>query len=99
MASYPARPSLSSLYGYAFQYADKTQLKGRYTKGTGLASDPDSLRRYLEDEGNSSCKLDFIVYVPEGYGKIGDSTLPNLVVTDDPEKIFTAVFPDDVWVI
>jgi len=97
--SYPTRVSLFSLYGYAFQYADKVQANGYYTGGTGLNSDPESLSRYLRDSESGLQKLVFKVYVPRGFGKMGETTYPNLEETSDPAKIFTAVFPGEKWEI
>jgi hypothetical protein len=97
--SYPTRVSLGSLYGYAFQYADKVQANGYYTGSTGLNSDPESLNRYLKDHESDLQKLVFKVYVPRGFGKMGKTTYPNLEETSDPAKIFTAVFPGEKWEI
>lgn len=97
--SYPNRASLYSLYGYAFQYADKKQAKGRYTGSSGPNSNPDSLNKYLNDAENGIQTLRFKVYVPKGFGKMGNTKLPNLEETNDPDKIFTADFPDEKWKI
>ena len=97
--SYPNRPSLYSLYGYAFRYADKKQANGHYTGSTGLNSDPESLNKYLKDAENGIQTLRFKIYVPKGFGKMGDTKLPNLEETNDPGKIFTAEFLDEKWEI
>ena len=94
---YPNRVSLYSLYGYAFQYADKKQANGRYTGSTTLYSDPESLDKYLKDAEDVSHKLRFKVYVPKGFGKMDKIALPHLEETSDPAKIFTADFPDENW--
>jgi hypothetical protein len=94
--SYPSQVSLFSLYGYAFQYADKTQLNGFYTGNEGLSSDSGSLTRYLNDLAKGT-RLDFTVFVPEGFATIGGKNLPHLVETTDRGKIFTAVFPNEKW--
>jgi len=36
--------------------------------------------------------LDFIRYVPAGYGDVAGSPVPGIEETDDPNKLFTAVF-------
>ena len=36
--------------------------------------------------------LDFTLFVPPGFGKIGQTPVPNVIETDDPNKIFSAVF-------
>ena len=96
---YPNRISLNSLYGYAFQYADKTQRKGSYTKSTGLHSDPEALDKYLEDVKNGAPVLDFMVYVPKDYDKMSSVIIPNIEETKDPEKIFSAKFKVETWKI
>ncbi len=97
--SYPNSVSLDSLYGYAFQYADKKQANGRYTGSTDPRSDPESLNNYLKDTENGIQILRFKVYVPKGFGKMGSTTLPHLEETNDPSKIFTADFSDEKWKI
>ncbi len=97
--SYPSRVSLNSLYGYAFQYADKKYNKGHYTGASLTESDPESLNRYLKDAAESSKVMNFKVYVPKGFSKMGKASLPNLEETSEPERIFTAEFPDENWKI
>jgi len=97
--SYPSRVSLYSLYGYAFQYADKKQANGHYTRSTGPNSDGESLNNYLKDAENGIQTLRFKVYVPTGFGKMGNTRLPHLEETNDPGKIFTADFFDEKWKI
>jgi hypothetical protein len=97
--SYPTHVSLYSLYGYAFQYADKVQANGYYTGSKGMSSDPESLNKYLKDSESGSQKLKFKVYVPKGFGKMGKTTYPNLEETSDSAKVFTADFPDEKWEI
>jgi hypothetical protein len=96
---YTTRISLNSLYGYAFQYADKKYNNGHYTGGKARDPDPESINRYLHDAIDASKALDFKVYVPIGLGKIGKSSPPNLEETSDPHKIFTAEFPNEIWQI
>ena len=83
---------LSSMYGRAFQYADKTLNDAGYTGDPGVRSAPDALERYLREVGDGEAPLDFVLYVPEGYGSLEGVEVPNVVETDDSSKIFTARF-------
>lgn len=85
--------SLGSLYGMAFQYADKTQDAGACTGSTDqVQSDPASISRYLAAVSRGAEPLDFTLYVPKGYGTLGTVKIPNVEETDDPAKVFTASF-------
>jgi len=96
---YPAKVSLSSLYGYAFQYADKKLNYSRYTGSSGTISDPESVSRYIQAVQQGAEQLDFILYVPMGYGSTAGKTTPNVQETEDPERILTARFMhvEEVW--
>jgi hypothetical protein len=83
---------LSSMYGRAFQYADKTLNHAGYTGDPGVRSAPDALENYLQDVGNGGEPLGFVLYVPQGYGRLEAAEVPNVVETDDPARIFTADF-------
>lgn len=91
--------SPSSMYGRAFLYVDKTLNGAEYTGDPGLTSHPDALRRYFRDAREEEKRLDFVLYVPEGYGSLEGERVPNVVETDDPQKIFTAGFDGgrEVW--
>lgn len=91
--------SLQSLYGVAFQYADKTLNSGTYTGSTDLISDSDSVNAYFHAILKGADPLDFTLYVPEGYGSLESTPIPNVEETNDPEKIFTAHFNNgaEVW--
>ena len=91
--------SLQSLYGTAFQYADKTLNGGSYTGSTDATSDPNSLNAYFQDVLNGATPLDFTLYVPEGHGSLESVPVPNVEETGDPKKIFTAHFNNgaEVW--
>jgi hypothetical protein len=81
----PDSINLGSLYGRAFQYADKVLKAGIYTGSIDQQiSDPNSIDRY---------------YVPAGYGSLGKLKIPNVEETEDPKKIFTAHFNGgrEVW--
>jgi hypothetical protein len=95
---YPVRAGLISLYGFAFQYADKKMNGGKYT-GLGLANNPQVIQNYKEDTAGGRAPMDFMVFVPKGYGNLNGTRLPNIQETEDPAKIFTATFDQgrEVW--
>jgi hypothetical protein len=92
---FPSGVSLYSLYGHAFQYADKTLNQSKYTGDPGLDSAPDAIDRYLQDVREGKERFDFVLFVPEGFGKLDGEKVPNVVETDDPQKMFTARFDGD----
>ena len=96
---FPEKVINTSLYGLAFQYADKKHNGGLYTGATGIYSHVDATNRYLLAVSNGASQLDFIVYVPEGFGKVNNLILPNIVKTGDPGKVFTAHFNNgqEIW--
>lgn len=89
---FPAKVSLPSLYGLVFQYADKTLNGASYTGSPGPASDRRAVDRYIEAVSQGTKPLDFVLYVPPGFGNLGGKPAPNVVETTDPKKIFTATF-------
>ncbi len=92
--------SLGSLYGMAFSFADKIENKGIYTGSTDLMiSDSSAIHAYFEAVSKGADLLDFILYVPVGFGNLGDVKIPNVEETDDPDKIFTAHFNQgqEIW--
>ena len=95
----PSAVSISSLYGLAFQYADKKLNQSRYTGDPGVNSDPEAVNRYIQAVREGADQLDFVVYVPKGFGTLDGKSLPNVVETDDPHKIFMARFDkgQEVW--
>ncbi len=96
---FPLTVSNSSLYGLAFQYADKKLNQSHYTGDLGIHSDPEAVNRYVQAVREGTDRLDFMVYVPKGFGKLDGKSVPNVVETDDPHKIFTARFDNfqEVW--
>jgi hypothetical protein len=88
---FPKKATLASLYGFAFQYADKKLNGGKFT-GAGLPPDPEAIQRYSEEANNGRGPIDFMVLVPKGYGNLNGIRLPNIQETEDPERIFTASF-------
>ena len=95
----PEKIANNSLYGLALQYADKKYNNSNYTGGTGIYSQPDAASHYLLAVSNGAPPLDFIFYVPEGFGKLNNTGIPNVIETDDPQLIFTAHFNNnqEIW--
>jgi hypothetical protein len=92
--------SLQSLYGLAFQYADKALNGGSYTGSKNSAiSDPNALPNYLRAVSEGAASLNFRLYVPVGFGRLESVKMPNVEETEDPNKIFTAHFSggQEVW--
>ena len=91
--------SMYSIYGCAFQYADKTLNGGGYTGGTGAASGREAIGNYLTAVSNGASPLEFALYVPKGYGSPNGEQMPNLEETEDPAKILTADFGKgkEIW--
>jgi len=97
---YPLRVDNMSLYGYVFQYADKTQNSSAYTGSTGIDSDLEAVNNYIKAVAGGASALDFVFYVPAGFGTIVGKSVPNIEETGDPGRIFTASFNGgkEVWV-
>jgi hypothetical protein len=95
----PSAVGISSMYGSAFQYADKTLNQSKYTGDPGIISDPEAADRYIKAVRQGEEPLDFVVYVPEGFGTLAGEGVPNVLETDDTGKIFTARFDKgkEVW--
>lgn len=89
---FPKSVSLTSLFGNAFQYADKVWNNGKWTGGIVNDSNPTSLDRYIKTAKTGTQLLGFTLFVPKGYGKSGKIELPNVQETDDPGLVFTAEF-------
>jgi len=97
---FPTKILPVSLYGYAFRYADLTQNGGRYAGSVRTQPDPESVAMYVSAVLSQEEKpLDFTFYVPAGYDNVAGSIVPNVEVTADPAKIFTASFADgkEIW--
>ncbi|AKJ39284.1 DUF362 domain-containing protein [Methanosarcina barkeri] len=96
----PETINFQSLYGTAFQYADKTRNGGAYTGSTNqLVSDPASIKNYFKAVYEGADPLGFTLYVPAGYGSLEARRIPNVEETEDPGKVFTAHFDGgaEVW--
>jgi len=97
---FPHKVMFPGLYSLAFRYADLKQNGGRYTGNIISRPDPDALNRYVSGVlGGRETSLDFNFYVPDGYGAINGSKLPNIEVTTDPGLILTAHFSggSEIW--
>ncbi|MBC8477086.1 MAG: DUF362 domain-containing protein [Dehalococcoidia bacterium] len=97
--TYPLRVDNMSLYGSVLQYADKTQNSSAYTGSTGIDSDLEAANNYIKAVAGGASTLDFILYVPEGFGTLVGNPVSNLEETGDPGRIFTASFNGgkEVW--
>ncbi len=96
---FPIKVDLMSLYGQAFQYADKTLNGGGYTGSLGPESDLEAANHYIKAVAEGANPLNFVLYVPGGYGNLAGSSVPNVEETEDPDKILTARFNNgqEVW--
>ena len=98
---YPLTTTIASLYGLAFQYADKAFGGGKYTGPTELMIDPTSpaLSDYLQAVAAGGDPLPFVFYVPAGFGQLLGKPMPNIQETQDPNKVLTAAFNGgaEVW--
>jgi hypothetical protein len=96
---FPIKIGLRSLYGSAFQYADKTLNGAAYTGSRNLVSDRRAVSRYIEAVAQGVRPLNFVIYVPTKYGTMMGKPVPNVQETTDTAKVFTAHFDDDreVW--
>ncbi len=91
--AYPNKVDGMSLYGLVLRYADLTQNGGKYLGHIRREPDPEGVGKYFADvQGGGVPPLDFIFYVPAGYGSVGGSGVPGVQETEDPDKLFTAVF-------
>ncbi len=89
--------SLSSLYGSAFQYADKVQNYGRYTGSIDQSSStPVSIQNYLYAVSMGANPLNFTLYVPVGYGSFDGVAIPNVEETQNPSKLYTVQYKE-MW--
>ncbi len=97
---FPNKIDVRSLYGHAFRYADFTQNGARYTGTVLFEPALDGPQRYTTDVLSGQAKpLDFVLYVPAGYGSLGGAKVPNVEETSLADKVFTAAFQggQEVW--
>ncbi len=90
---------LVSLYGYAFDYADKAFNEGRFTGGLMPTADPLAAQKYVRAVEGGAEPLPFVLYVPAGFGRCGERAVPNVEETGDREKMFRAGFRggEEMW--
>ena len=97
---YPEKIQFPSLYGMAFSHADNTQNRSGYVGGVMSEPDQTGLDGYIKGvaEGKVS-PLDFTIYVPPGFDNLSGAVIPNVEVSTDPSRVFTASFDGDkeIW--
>ena len=94
---FPAAIGYPSLYAHALYYADLKQGDGRYAGRLILQPDAEGAQKYMRDVlAGSAHALDFVLYVPSGYGSLDGVKIPNVEETDDPAMVFTATFAGGV---
>jgi len=84
----------------AFSHADHTQNRGEFTGR--IVSEPDQagLDSYVRGVAEGKIKpLDFTIYVPSGFENLSGAVIPNVEVSTDPSRVFTASFDGDkeIW--
>jgi hypothetical protein len=97
---FPFKMGFPSLYGSAFRYADLTQKNGQYAGKIRNQPDPEALTKYAADiKSGQIMPLNFTFYMPSGYENVGGIKVPNVEVTMDPVRVFTATFADgkEIW--
>jgi hypothetical protein len=97
---YPYMIGYPSLYASALLYADFTQNGGQYAGQLGGEPDIEIINNYVDKVGENEIKpFDFTIYVPAGYDNLSGKQVPNIEVTDDPDKILTASFVngEEIW--
>lgn len=98
---YPFMTTVDSIYGVAFQYADKAFNGSSYTGDLETMSDPVSTAavEYVQAASSGAERLPFLLYVPEGYGQVLGRTMPNVEETADPRKMLRVEFAGgkEVW--
>ena len=95
---FPKKADVNSLYGFAFQYADRKMNGGKYI-GRSPAPNPEAIQNYERDTEKGAPPMDFMLFIPRGYGNLNGTRLPNIQETEAPDKVFTASFDQgrEVW--
>jgi len=95
---FPKKADVNSLYGFAFQYADRKMNGGKYI-GRSPAPNPEAIQNYKRDTEKGAPPMDFMLFIPRGYGNLNGTRLPNIQETEAPDKVFTASFDRgrEVW--
>jgi hypothetical protein len=54
---------------------------------------------YIDAVSQGAKPMNFVLYVPSGFGTMAGRSVPNVEETDDPAKVFTARFNNgrEVW--
>jgi len=97
---YPERIQFPSLYGMAFSHADRTQNQGGYVGGVMSEPDQTGLDSYVEAVAEGKVRpLDFTIYVPPGFDNLSGAAVPNVEVSTDLARVFTASFAGgkEIW--
>ena len=97
---FPVSITYPSLYSNALFYADLTQNGGKYAGKLRSHPDPQAVSNYVSDVANNEIDpLDFVLYLPTGFDNLSGAEIPNIEITDDPLKIFTASFQSgkEIW--
>jgi hypothetical protein len=81
-----------SLYGFAFQYAEKKYWGNKPIPPDVSASFSEKVRRYAQEVSAGRESMAFTLYVPEGFGHPTGASVPHVTETRDPAKVFTALF-------
>ncbi|MHA2130098.1 MAG: DUF362 domain-containing protein [Promethearchaeota archaeon] len=96
--SFPFSIAFPSLYSNALFYADLTQNGGQYAGP--IQPDLQAVNKYVSDVAKGEVKpLDFVLYVPAEFTALAGSKVPNVEITEDPMKMYTASFQNnqEIW--
>ena len=98
---FPFMTTVDSIYGVAFQYADKAFNGSSYTGDLETMSDPLSTAavEYVQAVSAGAKPLPFLLYVPQGLGQVLGKAMPNVEETADPRRVLRVEFGGgkEVW--
>jgi hypothetical protein len=97
---FPFSITYPSLYSNALFYADLTQNGGKYAGKLRSHPDPQAISKYVSDvASNKMDPLDVVLYIPTGFDTLSGARIPNVEITDDPLRLFTASFKNgkEIW--
>ncbi len=97
---FPFQVGFPSLYGSTLFYADLVQWGGKYFRPADRQLTAEPVLRYVHQvQQGETAPLDFVFYVPPGFEKLGETTLPNVEVTEDPTRVLTVHFQGgkEIW--
>lgn len=97
--AFPDRFDLTmSPYGCSFRYTDTKWNGAKYCNAQAMAQNEDIIGNYHKAVERGGDLLPFTFYVPQGLGSVGNTRVPNVEETEDPQLIFTASFNGkEVW--